>query len=140
MGSLCIKSIHYDAKKHAGDLFQKDYDKILDPIFRFEVSFPFACTHITYIRRKYHSLGKDELVPSDLAFLLKTPAWSGHFENGHRTHKMLISLPKCGENVESHELCLNSLICLSILWCQGHAVEKAKSLFLLINPPDTYKV
>ena len=50
-----------------------------------------------------------------------------------------MALPR-SEEICSDYIDLVSLLCLSILWCQGHSIEKAKSLFLLINPPDTYKV
>jgi hypothetical protein len=79
MGCKCSKT-KYDASLDAGDLPPVNLSKIKDPLMKWEKSYPFCRIHITNIKDKIFSLGKNNFSIAELSDLIDTPAWKGAFE------------------------------------------------------------
>lgn len=130
MGCKCSKQ-KYDAQQDGGDLPAVNLANIKDPLMKWEKSYPFCRIHITNIKDKIFSLGKDKFSIAELGALIETPVWKGAFEPDNKTYKLLSSLADC----KPESLDINSVLCLCILWCGGDMSEKAEALFQCLNPP-----
>ena len=95
------------------------------PLDEWEKSFPFSQIHISYMREKVMTTGKDLLSINELNALISIHIWRNNCKPTNETYKLLKALPECNTSI----IDTKSFMLLCVLHCNGSLMDKADTLF-----------